>query len=207
MGRTTMHYAHKPKGFSLVELLIASSIGLIALSMVVSVFLQGNKFAAQRSLELMLSQDMSDALRMMKEDILRAGFASGAASSFIISGADKVVYTKAKVGSALDCLTFAYDDGTQKNYRSYYFEGNKLKHYATTNPEVSLELGVNRACSYGQSMLHDKQVRVVDFHIVESQLSSASATSQMLTLVLEAALSGSSTSVTQSVTVKTRNWN
>lgn len=202
-----MRYVHKLKGFSLVELLVASSIGLIALSMAVSVFLQGNKFAAQRSLELMLNQDMNDALRMMKEDILRAGFSSGATSSFIISGAEKVVYTKAKAGADLDCLTFAYDDGTQKNYRSYYFEDNKLKHYATTNPDVSLVLGVNRACSYGQSMLHDKQIRVVDFHILESRLSSASATSQMLTLVLEAELPGNGASVIQTVTVKARNWN
>ena len=60
------------KGFSLVELLIASSVGLIAIGIVGSVFLSGYQAANKRSLELLLQQDVNDAFRLIKEDVLRA---------------------------------------------------------------------------------------------------------------------------------------
>ncbi len=65
------------------------SIGLIAIGIVGSLFLHGNKLAAERSKQLMLAQDMNDALRMLKEDVLRAGYNEGNSSSFIVSGASK----------------------------------------------------------------------------------------------------------------------
>jgi len=191
-------------GFSLIELLVASTIGLLSLAVVGSVFINGYSFASQRSLQLMLAQDTNDVLRMMKEDIQRAGYdAAGASSTFVLSGATKTIYLKPVSSGNPTCIIYGYDDGTDQHFRTYYRDDNKLSVFSTK----SSVLTTADACAYGQSTLNEKQIKVTKFEVIESVLSSATATSQYLTINLEVATLDDSISSAKSVQVKTRNWN
>ncbi|HIF9248246.1 PilW family protein [Photobacterium damselae] len=194
--------AIKNNGFSLIELLIASSIGLIAIGVVGSVFLSGYKSASQRSLELLLQQDVNDALSLIKQDILRAGYQSGASSSYIVSGATGIITLSPSISNAT-CITYAYHDGVKQYYRSFYLNKVQvLKLYSTTSSGVN----ILNACDNGQSVLDQNQIEVKEFSIVEQSLSSASATSKLLTIKLAAKIKSSAVSTTKSIQIKTRNW-
>lgn len=199
------------KGFSLIELLIASSVGLLAIGVIGSVFLSGYKSSNQRSLELLLQQDVNDALSLLKQDILRAGYQSGASSSYIVSGATDIV-TLSSLGSGEQCISYAYHDGAVQHLRSFYREEGtdssnvsvkNLKLYSTTVAGKNM----SDVCDNGQSVLDQNQIEVKEFSIVEQPLSSASATSKLLTIKLAASLRAiPSISTAKSIQVKTRNW-
>ena len=199
------------KGFSLIELLIASSVGLIAIGVVGSVFLSGYKSANQRSLELLLQQDVNDTLSLLKQDILRAGYQSGASSSYIVSGATDIV-TLSGLGSDEQCISYAYHDSTVQHLRSFYSKDGtdssnvlvkNLKFYSTTVAGKNM----SDVCNNGHSILDQNQIEVKEFSIVERDLSSASATSKLLTIKLAASLRANpSISTAKSIQIKTRNW-
>ncbi|KJF95029.1 pilus assembly protein PilW [Photobacterium angustum] len=190
------------KGFSLIELLISSAVGLLAIGIVGSVFLSGHNAANKRSLELMLQQDVNDALRSIKEDVLRAGYVSGGSSSLKISGASETVY----INPSNNCLAYTYQDktGTQKYYSIYYKDENKIVY-----KELSSAIDTTTACSvsYANSLIYEKIIKVIDFNISSKVVSSSSATSQYITMTLKAEVKNNTLINTEKFTnVKVRNW-
>lgn len=199
----TIRHAHN-KGFSLIELLVASAVGLTLLAVVGSVFINGYTFALTRSLQLMLAQDVNDALKMMKEDIQRAGYVSGGTSSFLVGGATKTVYLKpVSAGNPTICMMYGYNDGSDTHFKTYYSENNRLNIYAT----ASSILTTADACKKGQSLLNENQMKVTHFEVIEKTLSSSSTTSQYFTINLAVSTLDDTLSTAKSVQVKVRNWN
>ncbi|MCD9556751.1 prepilin-type N-terminal cleavage/methylation domain-containing protein [Photobacterium carnosum] len=190
------------QGFSLIELLIASSVGLIAIGVVGSVFLSGYQAANKRSLELLLQQDVNDAFRLIKEDVLRAGYVSSGASSLKLSGASNVVY----VNPANNCLSYAYDapDGRRYNEVMYNKIDGKLV-YRVSSAVNTIATACNPKGAY--SLIYDKQISVNQFEIENKSISSASATSQLIKITLAAHLKNDdAVSTAKSIQIKTRNW-
>ncbi|MCP4957088.1 MAG: prepilin-type N-terminal cleavage/methylation domain-containing protein [Photobacterium aquimaris] len=190
------------KGFSLIELLIASSVGLIAIGVVGSVFLSGYQAANKRSLELLLEQDVNDAFRLIKEDVLRAGYVSSGASSLKISGASNVVY----VSSAINCLAYVYDAPDGRKYNEVMYNSNKFKLVYRSSDDVKT---IDTVCNLtnANSLIYEKQITVNQFDIVNTPISSASATSQLIKITLAAHLKNDdSVSTAKSIQIKTRNW-
>lgn len=190
------------KGFSLIELLIASSVGLIAIGIVGSVFLSGYQAANKRSLELLLEQDVNDAFRLIKEDVLRAGYVSSGTSSLKISGASNVIY----VNAANNCLAYAYDtpDGRRYNEMMYKAQDKKLV-YRVSSAVKTIATVCNPKGAY--SLIYDKQISVNQFDIENKPISSASATSQLIKITLAAHLKNDdAVSTAKSIQIKTRNW-
>jgi type IV pilus assembly protein PilW len=101
------------KGFSLIELLIASSVGLIAIGIVGSVFLSGYQAANKRSLELLLEQDINDAFRLIKEDTLRAGFNYNEGQSLRLFKGNGVSYADNLIYTTDDCIAYTYKDSSK----------------------------------------------------------------------------------------------
>ena len=192
------------QGFSLIELLIASSVGLIAIGVVGSVFLSGYQAANKRSLELLLQQDVNDAFRLIKEDVLRAGDVSSGASSLIISGASNVVY----VNPANNCLSYAYDapDGRRYNEVMYNKTDRKLV-YRSIDDEITALNACSLSGERSYSLIYEKQITVNQFEIENKSISSASATSQLIKITLAGHLKNDdSVSTAKSIQIKTRNW-
>ncbi|MGR5331531.1 PilW family protein [Photobacterium damselae] len=188
------------KGFSLIELLIASSVGLIAIGVVGTVFLSGYQAANKRSLELLLEQDVNDAFRLIKEDILRAGYVSSGASSLKLSGASNIVY----VSAAKSCIAYGYDSVDGRIFNEVMHDGVKLLYKSRPLSYLS----VSNACkSLGtNSLVYQKQIKVLEFDIQHKVISSATTNSQLLTIKLAANIKSSAVSTTKSIQIKTRNW-
>ncbi|PSU75411.1 pilus assembly protein PilW [Photobacterium phosphoreum] len=190
------------QGFSLIELLIASSVGLIAIGVVGSVFLSGYQAANKRSLELLLQQDVNDAFRLIKEDVLRAGYVSSGTSSLKLSGASNVVY----VNTDNNCLAYAYDAPDGRRYNEVIYNLNKSKLvYRSSDDVKTIATACNPTDAY--SLLYEKQIIVNQFYIENKPISSASATSQLIKITLAAHLKNDdAVSTAKSIQIKTRNW-
>ncbi|HFD0509111.1 TPA: PilW family protein, partial [Vibrio cholerae] len=91
--------ANKQKGNTLIEFMIASLVGAMALAIIGTVFLSNQKAAAQRSKEIMLLQQMSSVMQQMKEDIQRAGFDGISTNSMMLSGSANILFQQTnKIG-------------------------------------------------------------------------------------------------------------
>ncbi|PST95341.1 PilW family protein [Photobacterium iliopiscarium] len=203
------------QGFSLIELLIASSVGLIAIGIVGSVFLSGYQAANKRSLELLLQQDVNDAFRLIKEDVLRAGYVSSGGNTLRlllpngVSKADNVVY----VNTTEDCLAYTYqnEDGLQI-YNSAFLkeinvDGKKINVLKYNSASAAISTDEICEISGASSLLYEKQIAVSKFKIEHKEISSASATSQLIKITLAAHLKNDdSVSTAKSIQIKTRNW-
>ncbi|OAN14243.1 hypothetical protein A3K86_11740 [Photobacterium jeanii] len=194
----------KHKGFSLVELMVASSISLMALAVVSSVFLSGYRLNSQRSLQLMMAQDLNDALKMMKEDIVRAGYNEGKGSSFVISGAasSMVVHLEPPPPAVANCISYGYSDGTHSYYRSYYKSNNRLNVYTTQSANVS----VSDLCKSGHSIFDYEKIDVDKFDVNTNVISKAGVTSNLITINIGISSKDNTFTDNKSINVQTRNW-
>lgn len=192
------------QGSSLIELLVAASVGLLVILAVTSLFLKAYNSTAQRSLELMLHQDVNDALRMIKEDILRAGYQSGASGTLKLSGAIESI----AVNNDKNCIAIAYINPEDKaTYRSFRFAKaeRKIKVYQSDNvftlSDICKESGA-------YSLLYDKQINATRFTIENIPIGlSSGVRSQIIKIGLSAELKNdSSYKVEKEVTIKVRNW-
>jgi type IV pilus assembly protein PilW len=186
-------------GSSLIEVLVASSIGLLVILAVTSLFLKSYESTSRRSLELLLHQDVNDALRLIKEDILRAGYQSGANSTLKLSGAFGAI------GIKDNCIAIVYTGIDYINYSGFRLDDKKLKFY---QDDEALTLDKICKASGAYSLLYDKQIDVTNFSIENIPLGlSSSVRSQLVKLTLEAELKKDpSYYVKKEVTVKVRNW-
>ncbi|MGC9462110.1 PilW family protein, partial [Vibrio genomosp. F10] len=69
--------AKNQRGSLLLELMISSSIALIAIMVIGSVFISGQRIAKERTLDLLVLQSLMTTTSMMRADIQRAGFDGG----------------------------------------------------------------------------------------------------------------------------------
>lgn len=198
------------KGLSLIELMIASVLGIITLLAVGGVFLSGQKLAAERSQRLLVIQSINEALRYIKEDIQRAGFHQSNGQSFIISGADSVIT------STPTSLDYGYQTGVSGGQPIYtqvgffYDSVNKQLKFCQ-QPESSAHLlnpcsSLSYNVSTGPfSLLDSKRVRVDGFTVASEALGST-VSSALYTITLQASLLDGSHSQTLSTKIKQRNW-
>lgn len=190
----------KQQGNTLIEFMIASLVGAMALAIIGSVFLSNQKAAAQRSKEIMLLQQMSSVMQQMKEDIQRAGFDDMGTNSLRLSGAPTVIYHE------LDKFGYVYrQPAVSASNTVYRFEANKLRY---CQDDTVLPLGVSDAISANCSDLFDsEQIKVTQFGIERSKLLGASVESAFISISMAAELKNDpSISHVMSLQVQQRNW-
>ena len=200
-----MMFVRKVFGFTLVELIIAMSIGMIVIGAVTSIFLKGNAMASARSLELLLQQDTNDALQIMKQEILRAGYngQSNATSSLKLSGANSVIY----FDPSKNCIAFVYDADGKHHYRSFYEKNNELWIYTNKFDAITSPLRTISAACKGGWRFFNPNIISSSIRIIETPISSATASSQMITIKLRTHLVRDNRySAAKSIAIKTRNW-
>lgn len=196
------------KGISLIELMIASTIGIIALMAVGSVFLSGQKLATERTQRLLVIQGINEALRYIKEDAQRAGYSNNSGQSFILSGASSVIETTPT------SLAYGYQVGlsgatplyTQLTF--YFDQDNKELDFCK---QLTSAVQVLATCSpynmnIGPFSLLDNNRLTVDSFIVTDNPLGSSVSSALITLSLTASLLDGSHSQTLSTQIKQRNW-
>ncbi len=114
--------ASRASGFSLVELMISITVGLVVLGGVVSIFVSSVKGNADALKMTRLNQELQAVMSMMTRDIRRAGY-WGLATSAIGAGALNLninTFANPATGTAVatgnysseaanSCITFSYD--------------------------------------------------------------------------------------------------
>lgn len=91
------------KGFTLVELMVSSVIGLIALSSVIMVFAVSVKHSSDGLKRIKLGQELRTIMDVMVRDIRRSGYWQGA------TGLVANPYTTLAVSADAKCITYSYD--------------------------------------------------------------------------------------------------
>ena len=86
--------AKKQKGASLIEFMIASVIGVIAIGIIGSLFISSQRTASKRGQELLLLQNMAGTLQQIKEDAQRAGYDGVDTGSLKLSGATDTIHVQ-----------------------------------------------------------------------------------------------------------------
>lgn len=203
------------KGASLVEFMIASSLGIISLAIVGSLYVSGQKVAMDRAKTLMLLQNTASVLQMMKTDLQRAGYDGNDGQSVNISGASNTIYTVSGANSGL--IGYAYYvgvSGANPLYKSVVYERRDVtpeslfvcEKKRTTIWDINdvSSLSGTGSCN----TLFDKEVIHVNrFELVSEVVESADAKSALITVTLGTELKDATGVRTeQSFTVKQRNW-
>lgn len=158
----------KNKGLTLVELLVASAIGLTGLAIVSSLFMIGIKTASRLSTELRFIQELNDTARFIKDDARRAGYTIDENATGITtwSGTTEVVY----ISPSNDCIAYAYqfvEGSTSKvRYISIYHkllssqENGKVILYTRNQLLAEIPRNITTACSGGEAITDNKTVNV-----------------------------------------------
>lgn len=183
------------RGGTLIELMIASAIGIIVLVAIGSVFISGQKLAVERSQRLFVIQSINEALRYIKEDAQRAGFNGSDGYSLILSGSSNTISTSSS------SLAYTYKTPNNEYTQvSFAFDDFKLK-VCVKDDSAPIEI----ACNPVMSLLDQSRVKVDSFAVTESPLGS-SVSSALITLSLQASLPDGSHTQTLSTQIKQRNW-
>lgn len=104
-------------GFSLIELMISITVGLIVMSGVLGIFANSVRSSADALKAMRLNQEMSATMDMITRDVRRSGY-WGLASSAIGPPATSasntnpfdIIYTSNHASEAADsCITYSYD--------------------------------------------------------------------------------------------------
>ena len=203
------------KGASLVEFMIASSLGLISLAIVGSLYISGQKVAMERSKELMLLQNTASVLQMMKSDIQRAGFDGSDRNSVKISGASNTLYTISGADSGL--IAYVYNvgvSGATSLYKNVVYEqrdGTPESLFVCQKKQATIwninDVANPSGTGTCNTLFDKKAIHVNRFDLVSEVLENTDAKSALITVTLGTELKDATNIRTeQSFTVKQRNW-
>ncbi|CDT81224.1 Putative Tfp pilus assembly protein PilW [Vibrio coralliirubri] len=202
------------QGSTLVEMMVASAIGVIVIGTIGSVFVTNQRLSSEKSLELLLSQNLFATSQMMKEEIWRAGYDADSGQSVKLSGAANTIYTF-QSSAHESYVGFAYlQNSASSAYRNivYQFKENKLNYCQgestkllaiNEKPFSNVSGEVTMTC---QSLFFERQIQVDDFSLSIGELTNSYATSQKVDMVLEASLVNADVSQRVVTSVVQRNW-
>ncbi|RYU64773.1 pilus assembly protein PilW [Aliivibrio finisterrensis] len=205
MAITPVH-KYKQQGASLIELLIASFIGVIAISLVGSIFINGQRVAKERGLELLLIQNLTSTVQIIKEDIQRAGYDGSDGQSIKLSGAVNVIEITS------DSVGFAYHrkmSGAQKTYQNIVYKYSPVDKKLKICEEKTLINNRKEISEIGDcnSLFDSKNIHVTAFSIVSTPLVTSAAMSSIIDIRLDANLMNIPTMTKSlSFSAKQRNW-
>ncbi|WP_299691776.1 pilus assembly protein PilW [uncultured Vibrio sp.] len=202
------------KGSTLVEMLVASSIGVIAIGAIGSIFITNQRLATEKSLALLLSQNLFSTTQMMKEEMWRAGYDGDSGESVKLSGAVNTIYTYQSSADEV-YIGFAYlQESASSVYRNivYQFKDSKLNYCIGESTELlaindkpfsTMSGNVTMTC---QSLFFERQIQVDGLSVEAMELSKGSSTSQRIDIELDASLVNADVSHKVMTSVVQRNW-
>ncbi len=195
----------KQKGASLIELMVTSVIGVFAISIIGSVFMTGHRIAKDKGIELLLLQNLTSTMQVMKEDIQRAGYDGSNGESLKLLDAVNTIHVSGGVEVGFVYLKEGSTDG--KNYRNivYKKEGTRLKvcEKGVLTPGNILAHDQVTSC---YSLFDDSIISVDDLSISSQVLSKNGVSTTLTDLNIVASIPSAGISKGVAITVKQRNW-
>lgn len=207
MAITPVH-KYKQNGTSLIEFLIASFIGIIALSLVGSIFINGQRVAKERGLELLLTQNLTSTMQIIKDDIQRAGYDGASGQSVKLSGAVNIIDTTP------NSIGFIYHrdmatSGAIRTYQNIVYKYSPQEKKLIVCEEKTLMTDRKEMANIGEcdSLFDSENIHVTDFIVTSQPLITSGATSSIIDIQLSTQLVNIPT-MTKNLLfkVKQRNW-
>ncbi len=189
----------------MIEMMVASAIGIIAIGIIGGVFLTGQRVAKDRALELLLIQSLTSTMLVLKEDVQRAGFDGSNGLSLKLSGATDTIQLSG--ASAVGFAYFREGSPDSKDYRNivYKLKDEKLKicEKGVTASDEIITFDEVTSC---YSLFDEKIIDVDTFNITKKSLSSGNTHSSITDIDIEASIPSANITKSIAITVKQRNW-
>lgn len=155
-------------GMSLVELLAATSIGMLLLLSVGSLFISGQRAAAATARELLLSQSMAQTLNYIRDDARRAGYNLAKDQPLKLSGAATVIQISSDVaGNHRLAYVYALDD-TKSELVVFASDLAEKKLKLCTKKIPAASTPTEADCTVFQSLLDQNLLQLTDFSVNET---------------------------------------
>lgn len=195
----------KQQGTSLIELMVASVIGVFAISIIGSVFITGQRIAKDKGIELLLLQNLTSTMQVMKEDIQRAGYDGSNGYSIKLSGATDTIQVSG--GVAVGFVYFREGSSASKDHRHIVYRKNgtrlQICEKGTLVSEDLLSLNEVTGC---YSLFDDSLIEVDAFSVDAHLLEQNSIKTTLTDINITASIPTAGVSKSVSVSVKQRNW-
>lgn len=187
-------------GSTLIEFMVASLLGAIAISIIGSIFLSGQKVATERSKELLLLQQVSGALQYFKQDIQRAGYDGGGGNALKLSDAANILH----ISPNFKTVAYAYQYQSEIRNVAFVFADGMIK--VCDSPSSVVET-ISAAVSGCSSIFEPNQITVTSFNVQTKVIAGQGISSGHTTIALSAELAEDpSVSYSSQVEVLQRNW-
>ncbi len=195
----------KQQGTSLVELMVASVIGIFAISIIGSVFISGQRMAKDKGIELLLLQNLTSTMQVMKEDIQRAGYDGSNGYSIKLSGASNTIQVSG--GVAVGFVYFREASSDNKNHRNIVYQKNGTKlQICEKGITVSEAIPTFEQVTGCYSLFDDTIMDVDEFNITSRILEQNSIKSTLTDISITASIPTAAVTKSVSVSIKQRNW-
>ncbi|MFV8461735.1 PilW family protein [Vibrio campbellii] len=195
----------KQQGTSLVELMVASVIGVFAISIIGSVFITGQRIAKDKGIELLLLQNLTSTIQVMKEDIQRAGYDGSNGYSIKLSGASNTIQVSG--GAAVGFVYFREGSSGNKNHRNIVYQKNGTKlQICEKGTTVSEAIPTFEEVTGCYSLFDDTIMDVDEFNITSQVLEQNSIKSTLTDISITASIPTAAVTKSVSVSIKQRNW-
>ena len=195
----------KQQGTSLVELMVASVIGIFAISIIGSVFITGQRIAKDKGIELLLLQNLTSTIQVMKEDIQRAGYDGSNGYSIKLSGASNTIQVSGSV--AVGFVYFREGSSDNKNHRNIVYQKNGTKlQICEKGITVSEAIPTFEQVTGCYSLFDDTIMDVDEFNITSRVLEQNSIKSTLTDISITASIPTAAVTKSVSVSIKQRNW-
>ncbi|UPR31011.1 pilus assembly protein PilW [Vibrio crassostreae] len=195
----------KQQGTSLIELMVASVIGVFAISIIGSVFITGQRIAKDKGIELLLLQNLTSTMQVMKEDIQRAGYDGSNGYSIKLSGATDTIQVSG--GVAVGFVYFREGSSASKDHRHIVYRKNgtrlQICEKGTLVGEDLLSFNEVTGC---YSLFDDSLIEVDAFSVDAHLLEQNSIKTTLTDISITASIPTAGVSKSVSVSVKQRNW-
>ncbi|MCW8346106.1 hypothetical protein MD535_08820 [Vibrio sp. ZSDZ65] len=180
----------RERGGSLVEMLVASTIGIVAIGSIGSVYLMVQQHTSERAQTMLLSQALATTARRLQNDLIRAGY-SELGSSSTPSGAANTIY----INSDGSQIQYAYwddhrgDSGEYENTSWRYSQSSQSLRICRKRAVVIFDINYFSG-SNCTSLLEDDLIAVTSFSVEAFNVSSSSISKQYIHLSMAAQLAG-----------------
>ena len=195
----------KQRGTSLIELMVASVIGIFAISIMGSVFIAGQRTAKDKGIELLLLQNLTSTMQVMKEDIQRAGYDGSNGYSIKLSGATDTIQVSG--GVAVGFVYFREGSSASKDHRHIVYRKNgtrlQICEKGTLVGEDLLSFNEVTGC---YSLFDDSLIEVDAFSVDAHLLEQNSIKTTLTDINITASIPTAGVTKSVSVSVKQRNW-
>lgn len=185
----------RQSGLTLMEVLLASALGLTLLSLAVNIMLSTQRVVSRDANRLYLQQSSRDILRFLSDDIRRAGYNPLQDAPLKLLSASSVIEIEPS------SISYLYKKPLGYAYTAIKYDSKRQRLLLCSSTEQ--QRPVVNSCRYFYSLFDENRIEVHQFQVERKRLYSNMSTS-LLSITLTVALVSDSLPLSMTITVFSR---